>query len=240
MSAVHATLAAWVLDWWELWAVVLAGVLGTVIAPAVVGRAESTRPLDPTLAEAVTRAGVPTDRVRVLASEHGPVAFAAGLSPAYGQVFISERLLDDLSTSETAAVVCHEYGHLERGHVPVRIAVPVGFALTWVVGATLSSVSAFLIGAIFALPATYLSVRLSRWSERDADRFAGERGVGTSLAAALVALAAAGHVSDGSRFSLHPPLSARVAALDEQQTEESRSSDESDQRGGDELFPRRP
>ncbi|QLG29279.1 M48 family metalloprotease [Halorarum halophilum] len=215
MSEVHATLAAWVLDWWELWAVVLAGVVGTGLAPAVVGRTESTRPLDPALAEAVARAGVPAERVRVLAGGRGPVAFAAGLSPTRGRVFVSERLVADLAPEEVAAVVCHEYGHLARRHVPVRVVVPVAFALAWAVGATLSPDPGFLVGAALVLPAAFLTVRVSRWTEHDADQFARASGSGPSLAAALVALADAGHVTEGGWFSRHPSLVSRIERLDE-------------------------
>ncbi|WP_313691572.1 M48 family metallopeptidase [Halorarum halobium] len=214
MSPVEA-LSAWLLSWWELWAIVVAGVLGTGLAPLVVGRTESTTPLASGLAESVAAAGVPAERVRVLAGDRGPVAFAAGFSPGHGRVFVSERLVADLSPDQVAAVVRHEYGHLARRHVPLRIAVPVAFAVTWAVGATVAPVPGFLVGAALVLPAAYFTVRVSRWSERDADRFAAARADGGALAAALDSLASAGHVAEGGRLSRHPPLSTRVTRLEE-------------------------
>ena len=209
MSTLDATLAV-VRTWWELWLVVVVGVTAATVAPLFVTYGQQTRPLTPAERNALTAADVPPDRVRVLTSSRIS-AFAAGVSPATGRVFLTERLAAELSTDEFAAVACHEYAHLARRHVPIRLALPVGFAAGWVAVTTLSTLAPFLVGVGLLVPTVVGSVVVGRWSEFDADRFADSRTGGRRLAAALGRLADAGHLGGGSL--LHPRLSARLSRL---------------------------
>lgn len=199
--------------WWELWAVVAAGLAAATVAPAVISRTRRSSPLDPAAAEAVAAAGVPPERVVVLDAGDGVAAFAAGLAPRFGRVFVTERLVRDLPPAEVAAVTCHEYAHLARRHVPLRLAVPVGFALAWITAASSTPGSGFVVGLALLVPTVLSSLWVNRWSEFDADAYAAGRLGGASLANALRRLAAAGHVTDGGRLSLHPTLADRIDRL---------------------------
>ncbi|MFB6244124.1 MAG: M48 family metallopeptidase [Halobaculum sp.] len=216
-EAVHEVAAALALieTWWELWLVVVAGVAGAAIAPAVVAHTSRTRAPTPAQRDHLRAAGVPPERVRVLAAGESVGAFAAGLSPRLGRVFVTTELCRELDAEEVAAVACHEYGHLARRHVPLRLGVPVAFALAWVAGARLAPGSEFLVGLGLLVPTVGLSLVTSRWTEFDADAFVRTRTDGEALASALSRLAAAGHVADGGRLSRHPPLDGRIGRLDD-------------------------
>lgn len=199
--------------WWELWLIVVLGVAGAALAPAVVTRTSRTRAPTPAVRRRLADAGVPPDRVRVLAAGDTVGAFAAGLSPRAGRVFVTTALCRELETDEVAAVACHEYGHLARRHVPVRLGAPVGFALAWVAGARLAPGAEFLVGVGLLVPTVALSLAAARWTEFDADAFARARAGGESLASALSRLSAAGHLADGGRLSRHPSLAGRIGRL---------------------------
>ena len=211
--AEFAAAAAVIETWWELWLVVVCGVAGAALAPAVVARTSRTRAPTPAQRRQLVAAGVPPERVRLLAAGDTVGAFAAGLSPRVGRVFVTTALCRELDPEEVAAVACHEYGHLARRHVPVRLGVPVGFALAWVAGARLAPGSEFLVGVGLLVPTVALSLVAARWTEFDADAFARARASGESLASALSRLAAAGHLTDGGRLSRHPSLDGRIGRL---------------------------
>lgn len=204
MSLVHT--------WWEVWLVVVAGVTAAAVAPLLVGRSRRTRSLTAAERAALAEAGVPPERVRVLASDHVG-AFAAGLTPHSGRVFLTDRLASELSPAEFAAVACHEYGHLARRHVPLRLGLPVAFAAAWVAATTTLPVSSFVVGVALLVPTVLGSWLVSRWSEFDADRFAGRNAGSGRLADALARLARAGHLGGGGRFSRHPRLASRLDRL---------------------------
>jgi len=205
-----ATLLA---TWWELWLVVVCGVAAAATAPFVVGYTRQTRAPTAAQRRRLTAAGVPPDRVRVLAAGDAVGAFAAGLSPRFGRVFVTTGLCAELDEAEFAAVACHEYGHLARRHVPLRLGVPTAFAAAWVVGTQFAPQSPSLVGVGLLVPTVALSVVAARWTELDADRFARRRAGGETLANALGHLATAGHVVDGGRLSRHPSLDGRIGRL---------------------------
>lgn len=208
-----STAVAVVETWWELWVVVAAGLGGAALAPLVITYTRRTRRTDSEEAERLAAAGVPPERVRVLDAGDAVGAFAAGLSPRLGRVFLTEELCRELTPEEVAAVACHEYGHLARRHVPLRLGVPVAFALSWVVGAQVFPWSEFLIGLALLVPTILISLATNRWTEFDADAFARSRAAGGSLASALSRLSADGHVADGGGVSRHPSLRGRLARL---------------------------
>lgn len=200
--------------WWELWLVVVVGLLAAALAPAVIAATSATRRPTPTERDHLTAAGVPPERVRVVAAGDAAAAFAAGFSPRFGRVFLTTGLCETLAPESVAAVARHEYGHLRRRHVPLRLAVPVAFAVAWVAAARLAPGTGFLVGIALLVPTVAVSVALARWTERDADRFAARVTGGERLAAALATLSADGHLADGGRFSWHPALADRIARLD--------------------------
>lgn len=223
--SVLSTAFAWASDWWELWALIAAGFLGVRLAPALVARTERPAALPDEVARAVERAGVPADRVGVLRRDGRVVAYAAGLTAVHGRVFVSTGLLRELDPAGVAAVVRHEHAHLARGHVPLRVGIPCAYAVAWAVDATLFGHAGLVAGAALAVPLAYLSVRVARRTEYDADSVAA-RGTGDDYREALARLAAAGHLGGatpaGGRprrllasLSMHPPLGERLRRLDE-------------------------
>lgn len=229
------TAIAWVLDWWELWALIILGLLGVRLAPAVVARSERPDRLPADVARAVERVGVPPERVGVLRRDGRVLAYAAGLTAGHGRVFVSTGLLRELDAAGVAAVVRHEHAHLARGHVPLRIGIPCAYALAWAVDASVYGREGLLAGAMLAVPLAYLSVRVARWTEYDADADAAQR-AGREFREALARLAAGGHLGRtapaGGRFrrllasmSMHPPLAHRLRRLDERQRGPERVDD---------------
>lgn len=223
-SPLPATLS-WAADWWELWALIAAGFLGVRLAPVLVSLTERPDALPEEVARAVERAGVPADRVGVLGRDGRVVAYAAGLTAGHGRVFVSTGLLRELEPEGVAAVVRHEHAHLARGHVPLRVGIPCAYAVAWAVDATLFGQAGLVAGAALAIPLAYLSVRVARWTEYDADAVAA-RGTGDDYREALARLAAAGHLGRtapaGGRLrrllaalSMHPPLGERLDRLDD-------------------------
>ncbi|WP_152529749.1 M48 family metalloprotease [Candidatus Halobonum tyrrellensis] len=212
--------AAWMLDWWELWTLIVAGFLGVRIAPRIAARTQRVGDLPAPVADAVAAVGVPADRVVVVDADDRVVAYAAGFSSRDGRVFVSTGLLAALAPAEAAAVVRHEYGHLARRHVPFRVGVPSAYAVAWAVDATLYGTAGLWAGAALALPLAYLSARVARWTEFDADAFAA-RAAGGAFADALTRLAEAGHLPDDPdpgplarlSLSMHPTLAARLSRL---------------------------
>jgi Zn-dependent protease with chaperone function len=216
---------SWASDWWELWALIAVGLLGVRLTPALVARSERPARLPDDVASAVERAGVPADRVGVLRRDGRMLAYAAGLTAGHGRVFVSTGLLRELDAAGVAAVVRHEYAHLARRHVPLRLGIPCAYAVAWAVDATLFGRAGLLAGAALAVPLAYLSVRVARWTEHDADA-AAARGAGDEFRDALARLAAGGHLGRTSpaggrlrrllaSLSMHPPLAERLRRLDE-------------------------
>ena len=216
---------SWATDWWELWALIAVGLLGVRIAPHVVARSERPEPLPDEVARAVERVGVPAERVGVLPRDGRVLAYAAGLTAGHGRVFVSSGLLRELDPAGVAAVVRHEHAHLARGHVPVRVGIPCAYAVAWAVDASLYGREGLIVGAALAVPLAYLSVRVARWTEYDADADAARR-AGGEFRDALARLAAGGHLDptapgDGrlrrllAALSMHPPLGERLRRLEE-------------------------
>ncbi|UIP00682.1 M48 family metallopeptidase [Halobaculum sp. CBA1158] len=215
----------WALDWWELWALIALGLLGVRLMPRIVARTERPDPLPEEVARAVERVGVPADRVGVIRRDGGVLAYAAGLTASHGRVFVSTGLLRELDPAGVAAVVRHEHAHLARGHVPIRLGIPCAYAVAWAVDATLFGRAGLIVGGLLAVPLAYLSLRVARWTEYDADADAA-RHAGGDFRDALARLAAGGHLGGttpaGGRIprllaslSMHPPLARRLRRLDD-------------------------
>lgn len=237
-----AAALAWAVDWWELWALIAVGLLGVRLAPAAVARSERPAPPPAAVARAVERVGVPAERVGVLRRDGRVLAYAAGLTAGHGRVFVSTGLLRELDPEDVAAIVRHEHAHLARFHVPLRLGIPCAYAVAWAVDATVFGREGLLVGAALAVPLAYLSVRVARWTEYDADADAA-RAAGGRFRAALARLDAGGHLGptppDRGRLrrlfaslSMHPPVSRRLRRLDGR---EDRRGDRPD--AGDSVDP---
>ena len=159
---------SWASDWWELWALMAVGLAGVRLTPALVARSERPAALPDEVARAVERAGVPTDRVGVLRRDGRVLAYAAGLTAGHGRVFVSTGLLRELDAAGVAAVVRHEYAHLARRHVPLRLGIPCAYAVAWAVYATLFRRAGLVAGAGLAVPLALPPVRVPRWTGHDA------------------------------------------------------------------------
>lgn len=154
-------------------------------------------------------------RVRVVGGTGPPTAFAVGLLPWFGAVFLSTSLVERLSPREVRAVVAHEAGHVRRGHTLGRVGLPSLYVLAWVTAATTLGAPGFWLGLVGSAPVALLSFRFSRWTEFDADAYAVDRGHGSSLHRALRALADDGHLLDGGGvLSRHPALEARLDRIE--------------------------
>ena len=149
----------------------------------------------------------------------GPAnALAAGVLPGLRCVFVTERLVATLPDRELAAIVTHELGHHRRRHVALRLGAVAAFVLPWLAGTALEVSGAFETGLLLAVPVTLGIVRLIRWTEFDADRYAARRVGGEAMGDALRHLAGGTPAPAGrlDALTLHPPLAARIARLDGQ------------------------
>jgi Zn-dependent protease with chaperone function len=154
-------------------------------------------------------------------------AAVAGLSRWCRYLFLTDALLVQLTPEETAAVVRHELGHLQRRHLLQRLlvlALPLlagialqpllGFDSNWL---STSSPHALIVAGSYLLYAALAVGQLSRWMEYDADLgavldSAGQ--VNPDYARDLIhALAVLQGPQRESRFAhwLHPPTASRIA-----------------------------
>ncbi|MEL7058841.1 MAG: M48 family metallopeptidase [Acidobacteriota bacterium] len=167
-------------------------------------------------------------------------AFVIGLGRRR-RIVLSDTLIQRHDLPELVAIVAHEIGHARRRHLPKLLALSIAKA-GLVVGAFALALDALALhGALFvAQPSVHVallafalllgpfevlldlpSLALSRRFEFEADRFAAERlDSGRELQAALSRLSAQNltnltpHPLFVTTRSSHPPVLARLAALD--------------------------
>jgi Zn-dependent protease with chaperone function len=150
-----------------------------------------------------------------------PVATAcvAGILPFFRTVFLTDRLLVVLDPAETAAVLRHELGHAQLGHLSTLAIAAAGFvALLDDAAAGLpglvpeSGAIALSLGAIavFALAFLFLSRRL----EHDADLYAAQGGgSATPVVNALAKVTAVNGARPERGGFRHPSATRRIELL---------------------------
>lgn len=157
---------------------VAAAVAGFALAPWVIGQFTATRRPDRGLrTRLATRSGLPAaDSVRVVTGSRGQEvdAFAVGIVPGREYVHVTEALVDSFDDDELAAVLAHEAGHVELGHLRRRCGVAMLLGLGWGalaaagVGTAAASVG---FGATLFVAVLALAIR----HEYEADRYAASR-----------------------------------------------------------------
>ncbi|WP_424016983.1 M48 family metallopeptidase [Halorientalis pallida] len=198
-------------------AVVLGG-LGTVLAPYAISFTVRDRPATEREREI---AGVPADcRLRVVDDRtRFGVALAAGVLPGQRYVFVAESLFSGLDERELAAVVAHEVGHHEGGHVPRRFGAVLAAVAPLLVALELGGTTALFAGVGLAAAGAVGAFAVVRRTEYAADAYAARQGLGPALASALEELAVQRVLlttpgPHAGPFAAHPPLHARVARLE--------------------------
>jgi STE24 endopeptidase len=200
--------------WWLAVGVAVVGLLVAGGSPLAVRRLVPHRSLSAREGRSLSGVDLPVYVLRT--GRHGPAnALAAGLLPGLRCVFVTERLVKHLSAREVAAIVTHELGHHRRHHVALRLSAVAAFVLPWLAATALEVPGAFETGLTLAVPVTLGIVRLVRWTEYDADRYAAQRVGAGAMRDALRHLVGDAPPSAGplDRLTLHPPLAARIARL---------------------------
>jgi Zn-dependent protease with chaperone function len=139
--------------------------------------------------------------------------------PGVGRIYITDRLVERLTDTETVAILLHEEGHLVKRHLAFRF----GGALLWQLGASsvlvaLGYMNAVTAAGAYAVFSAYIRPPLSQRGEREADAHAAARMESPRpLACALVKLHAAEQLMekrDRARWAYtHPDLATRLSAL---------------------------
>lgn len=98
------------------------------------------------MAAICTAHGVTIDGVRVLDTQHDPMANAAfsGFGPGPKYLFVTDRLLQDFPDDELEAVMAHEIGHRRKHHIAIKLAAVLGAVV--VLGAAMGGVSQLVDG----------------------------------------------------------------------------------------------
>ncbi|MFB3852995.1 MAG: M48 family metalloprotease [Vicinamibacterales bacterium] len=243
------TLRRWP-DWWWLVSAAaysLVVVLLTAVVPfALLPLFYRVTPLAPgglerRLTELVDRAGVPRPRffrLGLSARTRKVNAAFAGIGGTRS-VLLSDRLIDEYSEEEVAAVVAHEIGHQVTGDVWRAVALEVATGLMAALaahGALLSFSAAaglthpadvaglplLALGAgAVSMAASPLACALSRSAERRADRFALSLSCNPRAYASAIRRLAGHNLSElrPSRivqilYHTHPPVEERIAAAE--------------------------
>ncbi|WP_440005811.1 M48 family metallopeptidase [Halomicrococcus sp. SG-WS-1] len=215
-----AAVVVWVAPagWGRVVAALAVAVAGAAGMPVLLSYVLRARP--PTPGECASLADLPDDvRVRVVpdATRVG-VAFAAGVAPGARYVFLAESLFDVLGPAERRAVLAHELAHHRRGHVALRVVLPMCLLVPLVAAVEFHVDGAFAAVLVLSLPAAVALFRVVRWTEYDADRWAADRAGASALAGALSELADRKLVLAGpgrhlGAFASHPSIERRVARL---------------------------
>jgi Zn-dependent protease with chaperone function len=122
-------------------------VLVAASGPLLVIAAMPTREADPATRERAMRLcaehGIRIKDVRIIDTKHDPAANAAfagfGVGPKY--MFVTDRLVDQFSDDEVAAVMAHEIAHRKKHHILLKLATVV----------TVIVVAGLLFGLVAAL-----------------------------------------------------------------------------------------
>jgi STE24 endopeptidase len=153
-------------------------------------------------------------------------AFQAG--PRRFSVFVSNYLLDNMTTGELSAVMAHELGHAKRRHVLKVTALAlctcmIGLDL-FIVSLTLNQTSPWplipiVAGFIAIIVGPRLVLRLQRKFEFEADEIAVRiTGDGTTMISALRKLADLNLVPVETRFGTHPSIAKRIERIERSTT----------------------
>ncbi len=191
----------------------------------------------------MTRAGLKVGRVMQMdasrRSRHSN-AYFTGIGKVK-RIVLYDTLIKQMSHAEIVAILAHEIGHWNKGHIRKRLIVAELLALagSWITWKVLSwpplpellgmpadtSLAGKLVifgfvSSILLFPFSPLSAWLSRRDEREADRYATEiTNDPESLASALIKLSAENlsnlhpHPFYARFYYSHPPVTERVEAL---------------------------
>ena len=134
------------------------------------------------VAQLAARAGLPTPRVYLIASDQ-PNAFATGRSPADAAVVVTRGLVHLLDREELAGVIAHELAHIRNRDtlimtIAATLAGAIGFLANFLFffgrgdsrDSPLGGVGALLLMLLAPLAATLLQLAISRAREFEADR----------------------------------------------------------------------
>lgn len=194
------------------------------------GRRLSDSPLRHALISLSVRARVPvTDIVVIPAGKPNTLnAWVSGLWPQHRVVFLTDALIERLSTLELEAVFAHELGHVRKGHLWLYLGYAIGsvalftYAGMWLANwwpqvPALVPIRGALTGIVTVIGITFLSRRF----EFSADQFSVSLiGNAEPVVAALEKLAAG---RSGNKqlvqtwfvalLQTHPPLQERIHSL---------------------------
>lgn len=159
-------------------------------------------------------------------------AAVVGCFPGFRQLWLSDRLVDDLSENEIDMVMMHELAHVTRYHSFVRLAPLVAagfaFAVAFLLAPGITTVDSYAIlakclGTIFATVVLLYGISVAaHYCEHDADReacrlaqrtcgWARQNSAPLTLANALSSL---GNGTDSTKATwLHPSLESRMRRL---------------------------
>jgi STE24 endopeptidase len=237
-------------DWWWVWAAVgwlaVTLVLGQLLPVAILPLFYKVTPLDdPALLERLRRVAEGTGlkvegiyRLHLSAETRKANAALAGLGRTR-RVLLGDTLLEQFTPEEIEVVFAHEVGHHVHRHLPKLIVWSVMLAVggLWLVdqvlrrGAGSLGYEAFndpgalplvlLVLSLFGLALAPLQNAVSRFFERQCDRYALERtGLHQAYRSAFVKLARLNKVDPDPHplvvwmFDDHPPIRQRLALAD--------------------------
>jgi STE24 endopeptidase len=237
-------------DWWWLWAaagwLAVTLVLGQLLPVVILPLFYKVTPLDdPALLERLRRVAEGTGlkvegiyRLHLSAETRKANAALAGLGRTR-RVLLGDTLLEQFTPEEIEVVFAHEVGHHVHRHLPKLIVWSVVLAIggLWLVDQVLRRVAeslgyeafndpgalplVLLVLSLFGLALAPLQNAVSRFFERQCDRYALERtGLYQAYRSAFVKLARLNKVDPDPHpvvvwmFDDHPPIRQRLALAD--------------------------
>lgn len=198
----------------------LAYCIYTAASPWLFERLNDSRPLTP---DERDRLGSVADRdvpIRVVDASETKHAqgFATGVVPGFERVYLTDFLLEELSTEQCRAVAEHEFAHLDRRHLLLRGAVYGLFVVGVASVIAEASAGRLSLVALVVVPVWLAHAAISRRTEYDADRQAATREDATAMVGALDALGEHNLLRRestvlGSLLGRHPDIERRTARL---------------------------